>query len=139
MTMATNNPLISAAKFLLREAEAFASPYEFAKLLDAAAVDSRLAKAWACSAVLLKNGEWNLVPGHDYVKRLLFSDFDNCAFIKKSVLKNPFQNVNPSVRNPFQISNPCVGKEPFRGATSTLPWLWRATLPYQNGHARRSS
>ena len=66
--MTITNPLISAATFLLREAETFASPYEFSKLLDAAAPDSGLARAWACSAVLLKNGEWKLVPSHDYVR-----------------------------------------------------------------------
>ena len=66
--MTITNPLISAATFLLREAETFSSPYEFSKLLDAAAPDSGLAKAWACSAVLLKNGEWKLVPSHDYVR-----------------------------------------------------------------------
>ena len=66
--MTITNPLISAATFLLREAETFVSPYEFSKLLDAAAPDSGLARAWACSAVLLKNGEWKLVPSHDYVR-----------------------------------------------------------------------
>ena len=66
--MTISNPLISAAKFLKRTAEAHPSSYAFADLLDTADTNSTLAKAWACSAVLLKNGDWNVVPSNDYAK-----------------------------------------------------------------------
>ena len=66
--MTITNPLFSAAKFLKRTAEAHPSSYAFVSLLDTADIASTLAKAWACSAVLMKNGEWNLVPSHDYAK-----------------------------------------------------------------------
>ena len=93
--MASNvakNPYLLAGKTLVRHMNAYSKASEFETLLGGDA-ESATAKAWAATAVILKNGEVQVVPADDFFKSSTSSGglvrlFSNGTFSGRGLWRN---------------------------------------------------